>query len=504
MSKFASKFAVFAAAAALSASSAFAQAQMPQMPEIPAGAMEAAMAAMGQMTKIQQELTDYGKEAVAAKDKAGREAAWSKLEASEKKLFAILDANAKMLGGMVGDGQLDAARQMYYQQAADTIRDEIAGLADPEAKAFFEGKIKDYEKKANGGEAPSGDGLAFKPWPGKSGVMFAKNIPYGKRLVGAGAVKSDVAQIYDLYLPGPVDKLAPKSKFFLYIHGGAWSEGNKDWPVQVFAELAQRGYMVASMNYVLNNPALGGAHSFAEMLADVDAMVSHVPELAKKLGVEIPKIAVGGSSAGGHLALLYGYDGANPSVLNLGLAHKVPVACLFSDCGPTDLASPEFSVAAMKTTSNTFLDSCALFSTLTTGKREYQGIPELVKRATEYSPVHLVCRKSPPTICLYGRTGKVSTSDTYRTGRPGEAPVPFARLWKEVGSAKKVPPSVGTDGIVATQNYVALTNSLHVNSVPYAAKIAAQPHTQILFREPKSRVWLYKNLDKYMDSGAGL
>ena len=80
-------------------------------------------------------------------------------------------------------------------------------------------------------------------------------------------------------------------------------------------------------------------HTFDEMLADIDAMVSHLPGLAKAIGISIPRIAIGGSSAGGHLSLLYAYDGANPSVLGLGLKHSVPVACVFSDCGPSDLAS---------------------------------------------------------------------------------------------------------------------------------------------------------------------
>ena len=298
-----------------------------------------------------------------------------------------------------------------------------------------------------------------------SSIKACRDLAYGPRQVGAGAVHRDVAQTYDLYLPAP---------------------------------LAKEGFVVASMNYALCNKGRGGDHTFADMLADIDAMVSHLPQLAAALGIDIDRIALGGSSAGGHLALLYAYDGAKPSALGLNLAHAVPVACVFSDCGPTDLASPEFGVAGMGATKNEFSRWNQNFGALSGAGRDYGTLTNLVSHLARYSPVNLVCAESPPTICLYGVVGTVPTADTFAP-EPGGERRPYADLWKMVGSAESPPVAVGTDGIVATQSYEALTNRLAASGVPYAARIERAGHCQILSRKPKTRSWLFENMKGHLE-----
>ena len=199
---------------------------------------------------------------------------------------------------------------------------------------------------AGGADAPP---LRLSPTkiPKCSKAYVCKDLPYGGRLVGKGTMHANSAQTYDLFLPGNVGEIKQSAPFYLFVHGGAWRRGSKSGRAEMFAEMAEQGFVVASMNYVLCNAEQGDPHTFAEMLADIDAMVSHLPSLAKAAGISIPRIAIGGSSAGGHLSLLYAYDGANPSVLGLGLKHAVPIACVFTDCGPSDVASPEFIVAGL-------------------------------------------------------------------------------------------------------------------------------------------------------------
>jgi len=331
-----------------------------------------------------------------------------------------------------------------------------------------------------------------------SRVHVCKDLAYGPRQLGAGAAHADVAQTYDLYLPAPLGKIPAAAPFFLHIHGGAWKHGNKNGPAPFFEGLAKEGFVVASMNYALCNRDRGGEHAFADMLADVDAMVSHLPQLAAALGIDIPRVAVGGSSAGGHLALLYAYDGANPSALGLRLAHAVPVACVFSDCGPTDISSPEFGVAGMGATKNEFAAWNGTFGALSGAGRDYGTFTNLVAHLARYSPVNLVCAKSPPTICLYGEIGAVPTSGTFAPV-PGGERRPYAELWKMVGSSAAPPAAVGTDGIVATQNYAALTNRLAASGVPYAARLEKAGHCQILYRKPRTRPWLFGNLKRYLE-----
>ena len=325
------------------------------------------------------------------------------------------------------------------------------------------------------------------------------NLAYGGRQVGKGAVHESVAQVYDLYLPGKLGEIERSAPFYLFVHGGSWKGGSKSGRAELFAEMAEQGFVVASMNYVLCNDKRGGAHTFAEMLADIDAMVSHLPRLAKAVGISIPRIALGGSSAGGHLVLLYAYDGANPSVLGLGLKHDVHIACVFSDCGPSDIASPEFMVGVQdwKERKGIFSDCYRWLSVLAGGLYGQEDIRVTVERLAKYSPITLVNGKCPPTICLYGAIGSIKTTGTFKRAKDGP-PETYASLWKLVGSKESTPESVGTDGIVTTQNYVTLTNGLTRAGVPFAARLEPYPHCKILARMPETRPWLYENLRKYL------
>ena len=332
--------------------------------------------------------------------------------------------------------------------------------------------------------------------PQGGGSLVCKNVAYGPRQPGNGAAHPDVAQTYDLYLPAEIGKIPENAPFFLYIHGGAWIGGNKNWPMPLFVEMAKNGFVVASMNYALCNNDRGGDHAFADMLRDIDAMVSHIPQVAAAAGIKISKFAIGGSSAGGHLSLLYAYDGANPSVLDLGLKHAVPIACVFSDCGPSDISSPEFGVAGMNANKGDFPTWAANFGVLSGLGRKYGDFSKLVKEIARYSPVNLVSTNCPPTICVYGNTGVVLTSKkfTYAAGKKR----PYSDLWKMMDSGVPPPKSVGTDGIVAVQNYDALTNRLAAANVPYAARIEQAPHCQILYRNLATVPWLFENIRKYL------
>ena len=325
-----------------------------------------------------------------------------------------------------------------------------------------------------------------------------QDLPYGGRQVGKGAAHESVAQTYDLYLPGNIGEIDRSAPFYLFVHGGAWRRGSKaGHRAKLFAEMAEQGFVVASMNYVLCNDKLGGAHTFAEMLADIDAMVSHLPVLAKAAGISIPRIALGGNSAGGHLVLLYAYDGANPSVLGLGLKHAVPVACVFTDCGPSDIASPEFMVAGLDWQKGDVKGWYGLLCVLAGGRYGKDDFRTTVDRLAKYSPVTLLNGKCPPTICLFGETGEVKTSKTFTRTKDGK-PKPYTVFWKLAGSTEKPLESVGMDGIVAVQNYVALTNGLAKAGVPFAARLEPYRHCSILAHKPETRPWLYENLRKYL------
>jgi hypothetical protein len=87
----------------------------------------------------------------------------------------------------------------------------------------------------------------------------------------------------------------------------------------------------------------------------------------------------------------------------------------------------------------------------------------------------------------------------WRAGNKENGPAEtYAEFWKLVGSKETPPESVRMDGIVATQNYVTLTNGLTQAGVPFVARLEPHSHCRILQRNPETRPWLYENLRKYL------
>ena len=139
-------------------------------------------------------------------------------------------------------------------------------------------------------------------------------------------------QKMDIYLPwkkGGVDVV-------LLIHGGGWWEGDKSSYAGACKEYARQGYAAAALNYrfITAQPPEQQAVGYADMLDDIDAAVAALQAKLLEEGYTPRKMAVTGQSAGGHLALLYGYSRAAQSA--------IPVAFLFSDVGPSDFTDPGY------------------------------------------------------------------------------------------------------------------------------------------------------------------
>ena len=105
---------------------------------------------------------------------------------------------------------------------------------------------------------------------------------------------NDKRRMLDLYLPKNGKSPLP---VILLIHGGGWCAGNKE----SFGDLAQKwashGYAVASMNYRFSDKAI-----FPAQVIDAKAAVRWLRAHTDTYGLDSKRIAVGGHSAGGHLA----------------------------------------------------------------------------------------------------------------------------------------------------------------------------------------------------------
>ncbi len=133
------------------------------------------------------------------------------------------------------------------------------------------------------------------------------------------------------------------------IHGGGWRGGSKDGYGRMAARLAQQGYVVVSVSYLLSKP---DAPSWPDNFEDVREAVRWVRRHAREYGIDPDRVVAMGASAGGHLAALLGCYPDGP-VARDGLPAENPkaspgsvsarVQAVIDFYGPTDLVALQSS-----------------------------------------------------------------------------------------------------------------------------------------------------------------
>jgi len=130
---------------------------------------------------------------------------------------------------------------------------------------------------------------------------------YGQRFtdIAYGSLQYNT---YDLYLPTDAsekDSLA----LILFIHGGSWMGGDKEWHHGDCYDWVQKGYATATMNYSLLTEK---GVSLLTMLNEIEQCTEHIVGFAAEHGVNISQMAIAGTSAGGHLAMMFVYNHRHP------------------------------------------------------------------------------------------------------------------------------------------------------------------------------------------------
>ncbi|MEH3075786.1 MAG: alpha/beta hydrolase [Quadrisphaera sp.] len=113
--------------------------------------------------------------------------------------------------------------------------------------------------------------------------------------------------VLDLVLPptsGAGGPAAEPPPVVVWLHGGGWFTGDRHLAPDLTRWFAARGLAMASVEYRLSGQAL-----FPAQLHDVRAAVRYLRAHAEELGLDGERIALWGSSAGGHLAALAGLTG---------------------------------------------------------------------------------------------------------------------------------------------------------------------------------------------------
>lgn len=130
-----------------------------------------------------------------------------------------------------------------------------------------------------------------------SDVRVTRDIVYGEAPGKDGSLQQ---LTLDLYRPsGDTEASRPA---VIWVHGGGFRTGDKDWMSAYARAFAQRGYVTASINYRLLNDAdnQGGANieAFIAAKRDAQAAVRWFRRNAGTFRIDPNRISIGGSSAG--------------------------------------------------------------------------------------------------------------------------------------------------------------------------------------------------------------
>ena len=199
------------------------------------------------------------------------------------------------------------------------------------------------------------------------------------------------------------------------VHGGGWDQGSRGGSL-LPGWLAGRGYVVFDIDYRLATPT---SPSWQQATGDVKCAVGWVNDHAARFGVDPERIALLGSSAGGHLALLAAYSTSEPAL---------PASCRTSDADVTAVAAlyPVSDLAALYRAPTRWWDQSFDIPALVA--RFVGGTPTTVPdRYQIASPITHVDHGAPPTYLAHGtRDPVVPISQSLRlTQRLREVGVPY-------------------------------------------------------------------------------
>lgn len=203
--------------------------------------------------------------------------------------------------------------------------------------------------------------------PGKNSSFDKEmNITYG----------TDSEQKLDLYTPSSSKQV---KDVFIIIHGGGWRAGDKSQLTSFAVSMMQKfpKSIFAAINYRTASETRFGIPN------QTDDIQKAMLFLEKTMNYQ-PNFILIGNSAGGHLSMLYAYQGDN----------NKKIKAVINIVGPSDLSDPNFKNYSDYTFVKNHLVDPAI-------------IPERVTMVSFASPIYWINRNSPPTISFFGNNDQV-------------------------------------------------------------------------------------------------
>ena len=221
----------------------------------------------------------------------------------------------------------------------------------------------------------------------------------------------------DLYLPAEVAEPLP---IVVWIHGGAWKEGDKGTFRRDMRKVVGQSYVFASINYRLSHEA-----SFPAQIHDCKTAIRWLRAHAKEYNFDSKRMGVWGASAGGHLAALLGTSNNVTELEGSGgssqYSSAVQAVCDFF--GPTDLLRMSEMLGELEKESNESL---------------FIGGPlrKNITKVTQANPLTYINKNTVPFLIVHGDSDVLVPAD--------QSQILYAALKKaQVEAALHIVPGAG-------------------------------------------------------------
>ena len=227
--------------------------------------------------------------------------------------------------------------------------------------------------------------------------------PYGEALMQTNTPYGNepARQNFDLILPA--QKSLQPFPLVIWIHGGAWIMGIKEWDNVKY--LVKHGYAIASVDYRFSTES-----PFPAQIRDCNAAMNFILAHAADYGVSAKYFVVGGGSAGGHLALLLGLARGEK---DFDVNPDIKPAAILDFFGPADFTRMKADTEAIHSAKGAELYQDA--GTKLFGRPADTATNE----ARVASPINYVGAGNPPVLILQG--GKDDLVPAAQSGRLHEA-----------------------------------------------------------------------------------
>lgn len=198
-------------------------------------------------------------------------------------------------------------------------------------------------------------------------------------------------QALDLYLPNDREEEAETLPLLVFIHGGGWRKGDKASGWSRIREFVTEGtYAAASIGYRLSDEA-----QWPAQIHDCKAAIRWLRANAAEYGYDPDRIAVWGTSAGGHLVSMLGMTGGGAELEGTVGEHagiSSEVTCVVNFFGPGELLTMNDHPSRMDH------DAPGSPESLLIGG----PIQENPDKAKDASPVHWVSEDDEPFLIVHG------------------------------------------------------------------------------------------------------